>query len=79
MICQDCGGEVNVETRVGLKTGCGGCGGGRFEAAYPCKACGRLHWEDGKAVFNRGGNKPFLEEGMVVIKDKKTGETLFRL
>ncbi|KKT24477.1 MAG: hypothetical protein UW11_C0046G0002 [Parcubacteria group bacterium GW2011_GWA2_43_9b] len=75
MKCQDCGGEVNAEIKISLMTGCGGW---PSKDAYPCKACNRLHWEDGGATSNRGGNPSFLEEGRLVIKDKKTGETLFR-
>jgi len=77
MTCKECGGEIDEQTLVGLMIGCGGYGGAPTKGAHPCGVCGRLHWGDGEAAFNRGGNKPFLENGRTVIKHKETGEVLF--
>ncbi len=63
MKCKECNGKVYTNVTVRLKTGCRGCG-----TAFPCKKCGRLHWADGKAVFNRGGKKAYLEGASVVNK-----------
>ncbi len=69
MECKEegCGGEINMETIVTLQTGCGRCRGSHA-SAYPCKICGRLHWDSGNAVFNRGGAKAYLENGEIVHK-----------
>jgi len=74
MTCKECGGEIDEQALIGFMTGCWGAS---TKGAHPCGACGRLHWGDGEAAFNRGGNKPFLENGRVVIKHKETGEVLF--
>ena len=65
MKCKEegCIGEVDMEKPVTLQIGCHS-----HDSAYPCQVCGRLHWGSGNAVFSRGGQKVYLENGNIVNK-----------
>jgi hypothetical protein len=65
-ICTECSGSIKKENPIALRTGCSGSA-----CAYPCNSCGRLHWEDGTAVFNRPGNKAYLQNGEIIHKDNE--------
>ncbi len=54
---KDCNGTVNTKTIVTVKTGCLS-----YSTCHPCSICGRLHWKDGTGVFNRPGDRAFLDE-----------------
>jgi hypothetical protein len=53
MNCSECGTVLDKEKGIPIQTGCH-----RFEMAYPCLSCGRLHLIDGDAVFDREGQNP---------------------
>lgn len=65
---KDCKGEIDFSIPVFLQNRCSPLS---FSTAYPCKGCGRLYWRSGQPVFNRAGDKGFLEDGKVVLKNKK--------
>lgn len=70
MKCKEngCGGELDQEKSILLKTSCGS----PSTPACPCKKCGRLHWTaDGGLVYNRPGDRAFLEKGSIVMKNEK--------
>jgi hypothetical protein len=68
----ECEGEIDQLREIVLKTGCGPVG----SPAYPCNRCGRLHWaSDGELVFNRPGDRAFLEDGRIVTRDEKNEVT----
>jgi len=60
---KDCSGSVATATLVNVRTGCSS-----YSTAHPCDTCGRLHWPDGNGVFNRQGDRAFLENGRLVNK-----------
>jgi hypothetical protein len=66
MVCKEtkCDGEIDASVKVYLQTSCHSS-----SLAHPCGKCGRVHWPQGEAVFNRPGNKVFLENGVVVHRD----------
>lgn len=69
--CADggCGnGHLDPKNAVWLQTGCSSLS--RYPA-YPCDACGRLHWDCGNPVFNRRGMAAFLENGEVVQRGEE--------
>jgi len=66
---EGCTGKVDMRKSVSLMIGCGGLCGGSYSHAYPCDTCGRLHWKDGSPVFNRAGQKAFLINNIVILKD----------
>lgn len=72
---KECSGEIDTVVRVSLMTSCGGCGG-RYALAHPCNICGRVHWPDGHAVFNRPGHKVYLENGEIVHRDPTTNQAV---
>ena len=37
--------------------------------AIVCNKCGRLHWPDGEAVFNRSGRPSFIVDGRLGIRN----------
>ncbi len=39
MNCVECGGVINLQGDVILRTSCSS-----YAVAYPCEKCGRLHW-----------------------------------
>ena len=68
MKCEEknCEGEIDETNEFPLRIGCFDTG-----IAMPCSDCGRLHWKiDGSPVFNRPGDKVFLEKGKTVHRDK---------
>jgi hypothetical protein len=75
MKCKEkgCKGKVNLKKGVTLCTN-GGLG---MYNAHPCNKCGRLHWQNGKAVFDEAGDKKaFLSKKGKIIgkKIKKIGD-----
>ena len=58
---EDCDGYVDETTKITLRTGCVG-----FSTAHPCNKCGRVHWPDGSAVFNRPGDLVYLKDEQIV-------------
>lgn len=71
MNCTKCGGEINFQRPVTIRTSCRS-----FGTVYPCVKCGLLHWLQGDEVHktvlaaeNRGGQKAYLVEGEIVNKD----------
>lgn len=62
-----CGGMVSFKVPYTLQTGCSPT---TANVSYPCTICGRLHWIDGKTVFNRPGHRAFLINNEIVHKDK---------
>jgi hypothetical protein len=68
--CKHCIGAVNLDKGTPLRIGCHSS-----RIAFPCKSCGRLHWEDGNLVTNRQGARAFLIDNKIVHKNKK-GEIL---
>lgn len=71
MTCTECGGTIE-QTPVTVQTSC--CS---YNSAYACAECGRLHWLGGNAIFNRSGERAFinLETGQLYNKPiEKEGE-----
>lgn len=69
MVCKEagCNGEIDQGNLVSLRVGCGPA----YSGTYPCRKCGRLHWEsDGSLVFNRGGSRAFLSTDKIVLKNE---------
>ncbi len=62
---EGCGGEIDLDNSVLLKTSCGP----PSEPAFLCKKCGRLHWGNGEGANNRGGAKAFIIDGNFVADD----------
>ncbi len=57
MICveKNCDGKIDKKNTRLVMTGCSS-----RSIACTCEKCGRLHWPNGKPVFNRGGEKVFF-------------------
>lgn len=68
MICENCKKNFDVEKaeKTSLRTGCTS-----FNTAIICPNCGRLHWDDGSAIFNRQGQLAFVKGGELVNEDPK--------
>ncbi len=65
---EGCKGKIDSSVLINLRIGCSvGCGVPGANA-HPCKKCGRLHWGDGKLVFNRAEQKAFLKNNQIVLK-----------
>lgn len=57
MKCRICGGNFSATT-VLIRTGCDSALSGQV-----CEECGRVHWMDGEACYNRRGNAYFIIDG----------------
>jgi hypothetical protein len=66
MLCKEesCDGEIDMDVKIGLQVSCFS-----HSLAHPCGKCGRVHWPSGELVFNRPGNKVFLENDEIVHRD----------
>lgn len=62
---EGCDGVIDPVNGASVQIGC------RSTAiAFPCIKCGRLHWEDGRAIFNRADRPAFLVNGRLAIKEE---------
>ncbi|MFA5652034.1 MAG: hypothetical protein WC933_01600 [Candidatus Paceibacterota bacterium] len=59
-----CKGKIDKKKSVSVMTGCMS-----MTSTYPCDECGRLHWDNGRPIFNKPGQKAFLT---------KTGEIMHK-
>jgi hypothetical protein len=70
MKCQeaDCSGKIDWDTFITIRTKCV-----RFEKAFPCSKCGRLHWVGGAAVFAEDRDRVFLRGRRLVYARRSSG------
>jgi hypothetical protein len=52
MKCTECDGEIDDSIKVRLLIGLSRAYVEEYDDAFPCKACGRLHWPEGAGVSN---------------------------
>ena len=69
MECTECGGEIDIREKKEFQPEIG-CFSRSSSKAYPCKECGRFHWDNGKPLFNKADQRVFLENNRIVFKDK---------
>ncbi len=62
---KDCPGQVSLKSPVLVRVGCRS-----FGDAFPCDICGRLHWKYGEGMYNRSGQRAFVDaKGQQFLKD----------
>ena len=67
-----CKGKILKDVVVNLMCGCDPVP--TFFPTNPCGVCGLLHGKDGSVVLNRVGNKTFLKNNKVLVRDEKGEE-----
>lgn len=64
MLCKECNSPLDQEHRLIVRTGCVS-----RAIAYPCSECGRIHWSDGKAAFNRAEMPTYYKDGVFEARE----------